>query len=397
MEKNISILHSVDWNFPGVKTDVLTHGFHPYPAKFIPQIPRNIIKLLSKEGDVVLDPFCGCGTTLVEAKVLGRPGIGVDVNPLACLVSKVKTTPIPDQKLESAAKKLVSNINQELNKARAQTGIEDFLFDNFSPKKETNSSTYPKPKIHNIDYWFLPYVVEELAIIKAKIQEIEDEELKDFFLVCFSSIIVRVSNQDSDTRYVRRVKNIKPNDTTRIFQRALLKMIKGMKNFNKRCKDVSVHIKCADVRKLDFLEDESVDLIVTSPPYLNAWDYHLYHRFRMLWLDMDPNELRKQEIGAHLEHSYDVKSVDRYISDMKLAIKEMYRVLKRGGYSVIVIGNSIVKGKKVDSDAILTKVSEKIGFKLTTSIKRNIDASSKSFNPQLGNIKSESILVLSKK
>lgn len=78
MEKNISILHLIDWNFPGAKTDELTHGFHPYPAKFIPQIPRNIIKLLSKEGDIVLDPFCGSGTTGVVAIRYKRKFVGID-------------------------------------------------------------------------------------------------------------------------------------------------------------------------------------------------------------------------------------------------------------------------------------------------------------------------------
>src|SRR5438067_1083017 len=85
-------LRAVDWDFANVKTSYLTHGLHPYPAKYIPQIPKTLIQEFSSHGETVADIFCGSGTTLVEALLLGRNAIGVDANPLACLISEAKTT-----------------------------------------------------------------------------------------------------------------------------------------------------------------------------------------------------------------------------------------------------------------------------------------------------------------
>src|SRR5579885_1325032 len=85
-------LHDIDFDFVDSKTGYLTHSLHPYPAKFIPQIPDALIRELSNEGDTVADVFCGSGTTLVEALLLNRHAIGFDANPLACLITKAKTT-----------------------------------------------------------------------------------------------------------------------------------------------------------------------------------------------------------------------------------------------------------------------------------------------------------------
>src|SRR5690348_5810975 len=88
----LNTLFQVDWDFKEAKTSYLTHGLHPYPAKYIPQIPHSLITELSAYGDTVADIFCGSGTTLVEANLLGRNAIGIDANPLACLISEAKTT-----------------------------------------------------------------------------------------------------------------------------------------------------------------------------------------------------------------------------------------------------------------------------------------------------------------
>ena len=92
----IKYLGALDWELINADTDYYTHGYHPYSAKYIPQIPNRLISAFSKKDDLILDNFVGSGTTLVESKVLGRNAIGVDVNPLACLISKVKTTVIKE-------------------------------------------------------------------------------------------------------------------------------------------------------------------------------------------------------------------------------------------------------------------------------------------------------------
>jgi len=102
----IKILDKIEWDFKDFTTQYLTHTFHSYPARFIPQIPLTFIKLFTTEKETVLDPFCGCGTTLVEAFLNNRNSIGNDFNPLAALISKVKTTLIDESEFRYLNKKL---------------------------------------------------------------------------------------------------------------------------------------------------------------------------------------------------------------------------------------------------------------------------------------------------
>src|SRR3989338_3647386 len=132
-------------------TTYLTHNFHTYPAKFIPQIPKSTIKSLTREGDTILDPFCGCGTTLVEAKLFNRNAIGVDLNPIATLVSKAKTN-----KLNKEHITLTINLLYK---------IKNDIVHYYNNKKVNKS--YNIPFFNNINHWFQTNVLNELGIIKA--------------------------------------------------------------------------------------------------------------------------------------------------------------------------------------------------------------------------------------
>ena len=125
-------------------TRYLTHNYHPYPCKFVPQIPQSMITKYSKEGDLVLDPFCGSGTTLTEASLLNRNGIGIDLNPVAVLSSKVKTTP-----LTSLNKKIIKNF---LEKIDCKTSTE------FKKLVQKNFDESFVPDFDNLNHWFLPYI-----------------------------------------------------------------------------------------------------------------------------------------------------------------------------------------------------------------------------------------------
>jgi len=211
--KEILSLENVDWDFAKAKTNGSTHSFHPYPAKYIPQIPNVLIRELSNEGETIYDPFLGSGTTCVEANILRRDAIGNDVNELAVLMSKVKTTPVDRQKL----KKLDPLIN------KIYLRIDDLYF-------KKHSYLIEKPDILNLDLWFKDFVINELVIIKDEILKLDNDHLKNFCFMALSAIIVNVSNQDSDTRYVRVAKNIKPKDTFDRFAKQLIKMRKIMNN-----------------------------------------------------------------------------------------------------------------------------------------------------------------------
>jgi len=149
-------------------TAYITHGYHRYPAKFIPQIVSRLAEKYTKEGDLIVDPFGGCGTTLVESKVIGRPSVGVDVNPVAVLITKVKTTPIEAQKIEKAFITLEAKLS---------------IY-----SKDTKVKA---PEHERIDYWFKPEEKRKLAFIFAEISKLEDQDVRDFFYCGFSNILKR--------------------------------------------------------------------------------------------------------------------------------------------------------------------------------------------------------------
>lgn len=166
---------------------------------------------------------------------------------------------------------------------------------------KNNSYKIVSPQIINLDLWFEDFVVNELVIIKEEILKIEDDDLRDLCLVALSAIIVNVSNQDSDTRYVRVIKQLKHKDVLEKYMRQLKKIRKLMLWSYMEIKKGQTLVKVADSREMDIFPEDSADLCVTSPPYPNAYDYHLYHKYRLFWLDMNPYHLRRNEIGAHAD------------------------------------------------------------------------------------------------
>jgi len=356
---------------------------HPYFASFHPSVPGTLIEWFTKKNDVVLDPFCGSGTTLVQAKLASRKAIGIDANPIACLISKVRTTKINNQRLGKSFD-ILKKIERDVDVVyKDNKNIENAL------------SELKIPKIHNLDHWFKKEVLFELGIIKKRLDQVEDEDLRNIYKVAFSNIIVRVSNQSHETRYARKEKDYLPYDAFARFQLKLESIVNEIKLYSNSIESNSCKIICEDLRNHIGLDKESVDAVVTSPPYLNAWDYHLYQRFRLYWLGYKPNELRDIEIGAHLTHYQDPKAVERYSSDMSLCFKNIQNVLKKGKKCAIVIGDSIVHGKNVNIGKLLEKLAIDFGFSCEKNYRQTV------FGPHYSQHnrnrkKLESILILEK-
>ncbi len=329
----------------------LTHNFHPYPAKFIPQIPNQLIKKLSFSNETVLDPFCGCGTTLVEAKLLSRNSIGIDINPLACLISKVKTAVLDDKEI-SEVKSTLSSIFLDISS----------LY-NTTLDSNHHKIQYNIPNFYNREYWFKNFISEELSIIKAHIEKINDENVKNFLKVAFSSIITPVSNQESDTRYVAVEKKLHPMITIKLFSSKVNDMIVRIQKFKNLCSNCYSKVYHHSSRNISFLDDNSLDLVITSPPYLNSYDYYLYHKHRMQWLDMDYRYAQEYEIGSRHKHSDKNESVDTYANKIGDVLYETNRVLKDERYCCIVIGDAIKNGKLIKMNEIMDSIAIENGFK----------------------------------
>lgn len=357
------------WDFGSADTRGLTHGFHPWPAKFIPQIPARLIDELTGPGDVVFDPFCGSGTSLVEAVIRGRRAWGNDINPLAALISKVKATPLTPRSM--------------LIPLRVSAEAKS-LYERNAPLP-----TELVPKAPRLDYWFHSHVIHELALIKSVIGTLTDEDAADFSRIAMSAIIVGVSNQDSETRYSRVPKNIVPGETIRRFEKKTLSMLEGMTRLVAQGKLGEARVTAEDAQTLPSYPNHEVSAAVFSPPYLNAFDYHLYHRFRLFWLDMDPVALRRTEIGAHLKYEPDETN---YKAEMGRCFDRLATVLKPGGKAAVVVGDSIVRAKVIRNDLLLEEVAERAGFELMFKKERAIPGHRKIFNQSMARLAVEHVL-----
>jgi site-specific DNA-methyltransferase (cytosine-N4-specific) len=347
-------------------TSYLTHSLHPYPAKFPPQLPQRILAEFSSKGDLVLDPFCGSGTTLVEARLLGVNSVGVDINALSCLLSKVKATPLSEAQLNRFS--------------RIADSIADVSFHWGMGSKQRVEI----PVIEGLEHWFQPNVVEELAWLKDIIYRVEDSDVRDLLKIVFASIIVQVSNQESDTRYAAIEKNIIDNFTLRLFLSKCSEFENKMKAFSDKANQENAYVKVynADTRSLEFLSDNTFDIVITSPPYANTYDYYLYHKFRKRWLDLDVQYAQYNEIGSRREFSSLKKDPSVWVEDLKRCFAEIRRVLKVGGNAFIVIGDSVIKKNLIQMDEVISNFASEVGFRVCDVISVNLSEHSRMFNPR---------------
>lgn len=361
-------------------TSYLTHSLHPYPAKFPPQLPKKILEDYATKGQTVLDPFCGSGTTLVEARIFGVNAIGVDVNALSVLLSQVKATPLTEQQF-SIVKDFIAIIENELSKWK--------------------SDNRPKIKIKEFEgqeHWFQNNVSEEITFILNEILKQTDNDIQNFLKIVLSSIIVRVSNQDSDTRFAAIEKNIINGYTLEHFCRRAKEYNLRMAEFSELIHDqTKLQLHNADSRNLNFIPDNSVDIVITSPPYANTYDYYLYHKFRKRWLDLDVKFAQYNEIGSRREYSSLKKKKEKWKEDLIKCFAEMQRVLKPNHFAFIVIGDSVIKRELIKIEKDISDFAPEIGFKVNEILSSDLSKHSRIFNPTFAQKgKKEHLIILEK-
>jgi DNA modification methylase len=362
-----------EWNFHEADTQEHLHTLHPYPAKFIPQIPRKAIVTWSRKGDVVYDPFCGCGTTLLEASLLDRPSIGTDNNAVAVLVSRAKVATYNPGDLRTLCK-----FSEHLERA----------LPNAAPRPDLI------PTDKKLNYWFSRKVLERLSALKGLILDTR-EPLRTILLASFSAIIVRVSYQDSDTRYARIERAVDPKAVDKAFKGKLMEVLKSLQEIAIARRSPGM-VYQADARSVPFIPPESVGLIVTSPPYLNAYDYHKYHRQRIHWINGNVEFARDLEIGSHDEFTKPKATPDQYFFDMDACFGEWARVLRRGGRCVVLIGDAIVTKRPVRVADKYIKIGFEHGLELEQRWIRELKATKRSFNVWNSRMSHEHVLLFRK-
>jgi site-specific DNA-methyltransferase (cytosine-N4-specific) len=374
-------LLSASWDFATLRGGGrFTHQFHPYPAKFTPAIPEALLDALAGPGSCVLDPFAGSGTVLVEAVARGCHAIGVDINPLATLISKVKASPLPPSN---------SDIDRVVSRA-AKIAARSYRTDSFDPTFVEIANQLAGPRFSGIDFWFTHDAQLELTAIRAAIED-EVELFHDQAMAAFSAVVVRASLQDSDTRYVRRPKTFRPLAPVDWFRSRLCELQRGLLELQSLGPG-TVQVFTADARTIGTLTMPAIDLVITSSPYPNAFSYHLYHQLRCLWLGLPVEGLRRSEIGNHRDYSrrngHDAATFTR---DMTRVLEGLAQRCRSGSPLIFVIGDSVIRGKRVDNVTLLRGAVETARIRWLGSVARTIRAESKSLNPGIGRIKSETV------
>lgn len=362
------LLRSTDWSFSERDRAHPLESIHPYPAKFIGEIPRALIKALPcPKGALVFDPFVGSGTTLLEAQKLGLKSVGVDLNPIACLISQVKTGELPTALTETA---------------------------NTISKEAQNCRKVQKFEIPNVDHWFKKDVQHAIAALLAGIAAVADTPTQNALKLALSSILVRVSNQESDTRYAAIEKKIEHKDVFKQFVSAAAKLQSALESRDWKIFPSRVLEGNTLALNPDRLGGK-VGLVITSPPYPNAYEYWLYHKYRMWWLGFDPIAVKAQEIGARAHFfKSDPHTAENFWGQMRSTFCLIDKVLLSGGYACFVIGRSKIHGNIVDNASIIQAVAAELNFTTEARIERVISPKRKSFNLSHANIKTETILVL---
>lgn len=378
-------LRNVDWGFADDDTRFLGHDLHPYPAKFIPQLPGTFISKLSSRGELVFDPFGGSGTTALEAIRLGRRALSVDANPVAALIGRVKTARVSSE--------VTAELHLLHGALRALVGSEI----RSAAELVTQYGRYA-PVIANREKWFADSAFGELAHIRWRISQLESETARDIASLALSRTVLSASFQDSETRYKSVPREVAVGETTRRYVKEFESVMRSVaRNVAATRFGVSRFIT-ADVRHLSRQDvaDCSVDLVVTSPPYGNATDYHLYHRFRLLWLGHDPVALGRVEIGSHLKHQRESSGFSSYFNDMLAVLAGIGRVLKDERYAALVIGDSVYDGETYATAQLLGEKAGEHGFDTYMVLERPVHRTKRSFTPAGRRAATESLLVLRK-
>lgn len=381
------------WSFAECKfsdTGKWTHNYHRYPAKFIPQLVERLMdEYIHSENAHINDPFYGCGTTIVTAISRGFKASGTDINKIAYLISKVKSTPIEPYYLDRKIKQFLLTLRflEESQKSLLDRRIEPLI---------------PQKHINRINYWFTEENKNELGEILRVIYNEEDKKIRDFFLVAFSHILKNCSiwlqGSTKPTRDFKK-KPIKPYDALR---KHLKKMQRGNDAFYnivpaevKENLSEYLNIKIDDARKQP-VSDGSVDLIVSSSPYVTSYEYADLHQLSTIWLDLadDLKEYKKEFIGTSYKKYENkklkskiamnivitmlekdkkmAKEIEAFFIDMQEVFDESFRILKHGGRCCYVIGDTKLKGVDILNAEVFAESLQYSGFKFDKIIKREI-------------------------
>ncbi len=381
-------INTDDWTFNKAKTRELSHCYHDYPARMIPQIAGKLLDLFGRDAKLLFDPYCGTGTSLVEANIRGINAIGTDLNPLARLIAESKTTAFDINSLE----RVIVQFNRLV--------LDDKL-SKIGEIKEIYGIT-------NLTFWFKSEVVQSLLVIRRFIQKIKNDSTRLFFQIAFSETVRESSNTRNGEfklyRYSKKkLENFSP-DVYEIMVEKLQRNLKGAKQY----KAIIDNFKYPPFAKIygfntgesipsKTLAENSVDLVVTSPPYGDSRTtvaYGQYSRLSAAWLELEePGKIDQKLMGGikskrissfpseALNEKIEIIQSDNkkralevvsFYEDLYASMENVTKVIKPEGYSMYVVGNRKVAGEILPTDVVIKDFFEHFGMNYIETFTRSI-------------------------
>ena len=378
-----------DWDFRGSDTKQYTHCFHIYPAMMIPQIARELMKRFGKKGGLLFDPYCGTGTSLVEARIAGMDAIGTDINPTARMIASAKTYDYNIDKLQSCVSIFLKDMESNLTLT-------------------TNYSNYIEPDFvswERLEDWFPTRSIAEISYALASIENLKYEHGKMFLRVALSECLRLVSYQRNGEFKLYRI----PSEKREEFYEPLLPKIKSRIQRNLKGLNQYQEVISTDtvVQIFDFNTvyttgeeyfDSDIDIVVTSPPYGDSGTTVAYAQFSWLsnvWLGLDdkaPGALDRELMGGrkHGVEKFGFKPMDLTLENISsvdekrasevmhfyheylLSMRSIASRIKSGGYVCFVVGNRTVKGNRLPTDQFTAWAFVQAGFEHVKTYLRDI-------------------------
>jgi DNA methylase len=327
----------------------LTHGFHTYPARMHPRLAREVVKLFTAPGEVVLDPFCGSGTVLVEALVAGCRPQGVDLNPLALRISEAHCGLRDARERERFTLQLrsVARASEERVQTRARAKL---VLD-----RETSGD-------------YDSHVLFELSGLLEEIERVAHQEDRRALMVVFSALLVKFSRRRGDTSSEHIAKRIRKGLATEFFVRKGDELVLRWEAlFESAPQDAfAARLMCGDARRLpDLLGPRfGADFVLTSPPYGGTYDYAANHALRNAWFGLDSSHLEDSEVGSRRRLNAGPEPVARWDDELRSVLRSLRKVMRREGRAVLWLGDGELNGRRVPADQQIARLAPQAGFEL---------------------------------
>jgi hypothetical protein len=369
-------------------------SIHPFPARMAPELALEKLQDLTETG-LVLDPMTGSGTVLRQATDLGHRAVGFDMDPLAILMTRVWTTPVADE--------IIDTLGERVERRIAAIGADEIKL----PWMDDDADT-----CDFVDYWFadrqkgdlrrIAFVLDELG---GEVVDPEEKIATDLLRIALSRLII---TKDKGASLARDVSHSRPHKVASENDFDVLPMFaRSIKAVQKRLREAppagGAEIGLGDARNLSSLADGSIDAVITSPPYLNAIDYMRGHRLSLIWLGHCVGDLRKirsssigaerapdsledaivisemrQAMGAIDELPNKYRSmISRYVQDIRQMIAEIARVLRQGARATFVMGNSCLRDVFIRNSAAVSTAAQHAGLLLISETERPLPVRSR--------------------